>query len=110
VPLALPLSRLASYFTGRFSDRPLKVSAARPGVHSGGIQTLMSQQEGHLVERRSCINEVVGEGMMEGMRGAVLKASLISILSHEVVYNPLVEWISLPCEERIFKPAISRIA
>jgi hypothetical protein len=44
-----------------------------------------------------------------GVGGAILKTGLISVLPHEVVYASLVEWTSLPHEERTFGLVISGI-
>src|SRR5687768_12685285 len=41
------------------------------------------------------------------MSSAVVQASLVSILPHQVINAPLVEWASLPHEERTFELALA---
>ena len=56
----------SSYLTGRASDGPLQISLTGTSIHPSCIQTLVTQQGGHLIQRGANIHQVLGIGSKGG--------------------------------------------
>ncbi len=80
----------------------LQILLAWGGVNPGGVEILVAQDGGHLIQGHAGVNEVLATRMAKGVRSDVLQARVVSVLPHQVLNSPRLEPLPTLAHKYVF--------